>query len=103
MSRLDNKESGAIIVVMQRVHMDDLSGFLAGNSSQRTVLSLPAISEIEERVPIGDGRFYHRVIGEALHPTYESVATLRKLQQTLGSECLRLKTVTQMLRLDSRK
>jgi predicted phage terminase large subunit-like protein len=86
MSRLDNKETGAIIVVMQRVHMDDLSGFLAGNQSEWTVLSLPAISEIEERVPIGDGRFYHRAVNEALHPAYESVATLRKLQQTLGSD-----------------
>ena len=85
-SRLDNKQRGVIIVVMQRVHMDDLSGFLAGSSSEWTVLSLPAISEIEERVPIGDGRFYHRAIGEALHPTYESLATLRKLQQTLGSD-----------------
>ena len=28
MSRLDNKETGAIIVVTQRVHMDDLAGHL---------------------------------------------------------------------------
>ena len=31
-SRLDNKETGAIIVVTQRVHMDDLSGHLMGGS-----------------------------------------------------------------------
>jgi predicted phage terminase large subunit-like protein len=86
MSRLDNKKTGAIILVMQRVHMDDLSGFLAGSSSEWTVLALPAISEIEERTQIGDGRFYHRAPDEALHPTHESVETLRKLQRMLGSD-----------------
>jgi hypothetical protein len=34
MSRLDDKQTGVIIVVMQRVHMDDLCGFLMGNSSE---------------------------------------------------------------------
>ena len=28
MSRLDSKETGVIIVVMQRVHLNDLSGYL---------------------------------------------------------------------------
>jgi predicted phage terminase large subunit-like protein len=82
MSRL---ETGIIIVVMQRVHTEDLSGFLAGSSSEWTILSLPAISEIEEQVPIGEGRFFHRRVGEALHPYHESLSTLHKLQQTLGS------------------
>jgi hypothetical protein len=44
--------------------MDDLSGFFAGNSSDWTILSLPAISEIEERVPLGGGRFFHRAVGD---------------------------------------
>ena len=46
MSRLDNKQTGVIIVVMQRVHMDDLCGFLTSSSSEWEVLSLPAIAEI---------------------------------------------------------
>ena len=86
MSRLDNKETGAIIVVMQRVHMDDLSGFLASASDDWTVLSLPAIAEVEECIPIGDNEFYHRGVGEALHPAHESLETLLKLQQTLGPD-----------------
>ena len=28
MSRLDSKQTGVIIVVMQRVHLNDLSGYL---------------------------------------------------------------------------
>lgn len=86
MSRLDNKERGAIVVVMQRVHMDDLSGFLSEASEDWEVLSLAAISEVEEQVQIGDNAFYHRPAGEALHPEHESIETLHKLQQTLGSD-----------------
>ena len=56
MSRLDDKETGAIIVVMQRVHMDDLCGFLMSDSHDWEVLSLPAIAEAEARIQIGDER-----------------------------------------------
>jgi predicted phage terminase large subunit-like protein len=86
MSRLDNKQTGAIIVVMQRVHMDDLSGFLSKSSCDWEVLSLPAIAEIEESIPIGNGEFHHRQIGEALHPALESLETIRKQQQTMGPD-----------------
>ena len=48
LSRLDDKRTGAIVVVMQRVHMDDLTGFLLSQSDEWTVLS-PAIAEFEER------------------------------------------------------
>src|SRR5262249_35213295 len=34
LSRLDDKRKGAIVVVMQRVHMDDLTGFLLENSDE---------------------------------------------------------------------
>lgn len=86
MSRLDNKETGAIIVVMQRVHMHDLSGFLSSSSDDWEVLSLPAIAEIDERIQIDIDEFYQRSAGEALHPAHESLATLRKQQQTLGPD-----------------
>jgi len=86
MSRLDNKQTGAIIVVMQRVHMDDLSGYLISNFSDWTVLSLPAIAEEEEKIPIGPQRFYHRHVGQALHPEHESLATLEALRRTVGSD-----------------
>jgi predicted phage terminase large subunit-like protein len=86
MSRLDNKQTGIIIVVQQRVHMDDLSGYLISCSDDWTVLSLPAIAEVDEQIPIGDGKFYHRRAGEALHPAFESLETLEKLRRTLGSD-----------------
>ncbi len=51
LSRLDDKRTGAIVVVMQRVHMDDLTGFLLSQSDEWEVLSLPAIAEFEENIP----------------------------------------------------
>jgi hypothetical protein len=35
LSCLDDKRTGAIVVVMQRVHVDDLTGFLLGQSGER--------------------------------------------------------------------
>ena len=34
LSRLDDKRTGAIVIVMQRVHMDDLTGFLLSQSDE---------------------------------------------------------------------
>ncbi len=86
MSRLDNKQTGAIIVVMQRVHMDDLSGFLSSSSDDWEILSLPAIAQVEESIPIGSGEIYHRQVGESLHPELESLETIRKQQQIMGPD-----------------
>ena len=85
MSRLDNKKTGVIIVVMQRVHMDDLSGFLASNSAEWEILSLPAIAEVDERIQIGDNEFHCRMAGEALHPEHEPLESLLQMQRSLGS------------------
>ena len=86
MSRLDNKQTSAIIVVMQRVHLEDLSGFLSSSSDDWTVLSLPAIAEEDVSISIGPNEFHDRKLGDALHPAHESIETLRKLQQTLGPD-----------------
>ncbi|MDA9448666.1 phage terminase large subunit [Bradyrhizobium sp. CCBAU 21360] len=86
MSRLDDKQTSAVIVVMQRVHLDDLSGFLTSSSDDWEVLSLPAIAETDAAIPIGPNQFHFRKSGEALHPAHESIKTLRKLRQTLGPD-----------------
>jgi len=85
-SRLDNKETGVIIVVMQRVHKHDLTGYLLENSGDWTVLSLPAIATEDEQIPIGGGKFHLRRAGEALHPEHESLAALERLQREVGSD-----------------
>lgn len=54
------------MVVMQRVHLNDLTGFLTGQSDSWTVLNLAAIAETDERIPTGPGRYFERAAGEAL-------------------------------------
>jgi predicted phage terminase large subunit-like protein len=86
MSRLDNKATGVIIVVMQRVHLHDLTGHLLESSSGWEVLSLPAIAEDDEEVPIGENRIHLRRAGEALHPEREPLEVLENLRRELGSD-----------------
>jgi predicted phage terminase large subunit-like protein len=85
-SRLDDKRRGAILIVMQRVHLDDLTGFVQSLSADWTVLSLPAIAEIAEDIPISEGKVHRRMRGEALSPQREPVAVLDTLKLQLGSD-----------------
>ena len=84
LSRLDNKATDAIIVVMQRLHLDDLVGHLIEEGGW-THLNLPAIAEIDESIPLGGARVHHRRIGDVLHPEREPLAELNKLKRTIGS------------------
>jgi len=83
-SRLDDKEAGAIILVMQRLHEDDLTGHLI-EKGEFEVLSLSAIATERQLVPIGESRFYERLPGEALHPDRESLETLQQTKSSIGS------------------
>jgi predicted phage terminase large subunit-like protein len=83
-SRLNDKASGAILCVMQRLHQFDLCAMLleAGGWDQ---LALPAIAIEDERVPLTRGRIHHREPGEALHSERESLEVLEELRADMGS------------------
>jgi hypothetical protein len=83
MSRLNNRETGAIVVVMQRVHLNDLTGYLLETSGDWEHLSLSAIAEEESVIPISDFRDWHRGAGSSLHPARESAKVLRELRAQL--------------------
>lgn len=85
-SRLDNKDTGIIIAVMQRVHMQDLSGYLLERPDEWQTLRLAAIAEEDERIRTGPDTYHVRRAGEALHPERESLATLEKLRAEIGSD-----------------
>lgn len=86
-SRIDDKQKGCIILIMQRLNEDDLVGHVQTFGVWRKV-SLPAIAEVEEehriQGPFGSVRIHVRHIGEALHPERESLEMLRELRQTVG-------------------
>jgi predicted phage terminase large subunit-like protein len=85
-TRLNNKETGVIIVVMQRLHQDDLVGHVMAQENWE-VLSFPAIAEEDEihliESPLGRRR-WQRKAGEALQPERESLLTLAHMRQTIG-------------------
>jgi predicted phage terminase large subunit-like protein len=85
MSRLDSKQTGVIIVVMQRVHLNDLSGYLM-ESGGWEILSLPAIAEQDETIMIGEGEYHRRAASEVLHPDLEPLESLERLRYQIGSE-----------------
>ncbi len=86
-SRLNNKRSGCIILIMQRLHEDDLVGHVFLKDDW-TVLRFPAIAEEDEehviRSPFGGGRTIRRAVGEALHPEREPLQILERMKQTIG-------------------
>jgi hypothetical protein len=88
-SRLDDKQTGAIIIVMQRLHNDDLCGFLTRNGHDWVVLNLPAIALQDKQIEIGAGRFHDRRVGDVLHPERESKSDLDRIRAELGEEHLR--------------
>lgn len=83
-SRLNSKADGAIVLVMQRLHEADLAGHLleAGGWDH---LNLPALAEVDEDIPLGGGRTYHRRVGEPLHAAREPRAVLEDLRRAMGS------------------
>jgi len=83
-SRLNDKETGAIIAIMQRLHEDDLAGYLLRQGGWDH-LNLPAIAYEELDIPLGEGRTHRRRTGDVLHPERESRATLESIRVEIGS------------------
>jgi predicted phage terminase large subunit-like protein len=86
LSRLNNKASGCIIIVMQRLHLDDLVGHVMEQEGWE-ILALPAIA-IEDETHLIEtpyGSYTHvRSAGEALHPERESLEILSKMRAEIG-------------------
>jgi hypothetical protein len=83
-SRLDNKQTGAVILLMQRLHEDDLAGRLLSEGGWKH-LNLPAIAEEDADIPIGPNAVHRRKINDVLHPEREPLWVLEKLKREMGS------------------
>ena len=82
--RLNDKHDGMIIVVTQRLSVDDLTTHLLKQDGWE-VLSLPAIATRDEYLPRSLGGGMARRKGEALHPARESRADLRAEMLRMGA------------------
>ena len=85
MQRLNDKAKSVVIVVMQRLHADDLSGHLIAGHGDWEVLSLPAIAREDVDYHMQNGTSWHRSKGGVLCHERETMADLRKRLTEIGS------------------
>jgi predicted phage terminase large subunit-like protein len=83
MTRLDDKQRGIMIMIMQRLHEEDSTGHLLekGGWIHR---SFPSIALDDEHWQISSGQVYRRKAGELLHPVREPQQVLDDLRRDLG-------------------
>lgn len=85
-NRLNDQERSAIVVVMQRLHEDDVSGVILKLGMEFTHLNLPMEFEPERRCSTSIGFIDPRAVdGELLDPVRFPRETVRKLQRDMGS------------------
>jgi predicted phage terminase large subunit-like protein len=85
-SRLNDKRHGAIVIIMQRLHEDDLVGHVLAQEPWE-VVRFPAIAEADEVHEIAtmlEPRTFTRRRGEALHLEREPLDTLDRIHRTIG-------------------
>ncbi len=82
-TRLNDKKNGCIIVIMQRLHEDDMTGYLLKKGGWEH-LCLPLIAEKDEVLEKGSVRI-ERTIGHNLHPDRMDEAEIEKEKAALGS------------------
>ena len=86
-SRLNDRRRGAIVIIMQRLHEDDLVGHVLAQEDWE-VVSFPAIAEQDENYIIETttgSRHYGRKAGEALHGARDSLEEIGRIRRALGS------------------
>jgi predicted phage terminase large subunit-like protein len=86
LSRLNSKKDGAIVIIMQRLHLDDTVGHVLEHGGWE-VVSLPAIAEEKEvhrYCHLGIPQEFTRQKGEALHPEREPLEVLAELRKQMG-------------------
>lgn len=82
-SRLDDKRKGVMVLVMQRLHQHDMTGYLLAKGGWEHV-SLPAIAPEAKQYCFGDICKGTRV-GEPLHEARENEALINRAKIELGS------------------
>lgn len=88
-SRLNDKATGKIILIMQRLHENDLTGFLLNSEAGFKHIRLPAIADADETWHYTDRirnktHTITRAKGELLHPARENMDVICDVRRTQG-------------------
>src|SRR6201982_1426033 len=85
-SRVNDKRNGAIVIIMQRLHEDDLVGHVLGQEEWE-IIRFPAIAEtdeVHEIETVFGARSFARRCGDALHLEREPLDVLDRIRRTIG-------------------
>jgi predicted phage terminase large subunit-like protein len=82
-TRLNDKKNGVIVVVMQRLHTMDLSGFLLPKNNWH-VLKIPAIAETTQNICFNNFH-YSRKEKEVLCKPIEGIEEIESIKKALGA------------------
>ncbi|HEX3918858.1 MAG TPA: phage terminase large subunit [Caulobacteraceae bacterium] len=83
-SRLNDKRSGSIIAIQQRLHEDDLAAYLIEKGDFKHI-NLRSIAEENETWELGGGRRFRRRQGEPLFEAREPLHVLEETRTTVGA------------------
>ncbi|PWK54710.1 putative phage terminase large subunit-like protein [Silicimonas algicola] len=84
MGRFNKGSEGIIVLVMQRLAMNDPAAFLR-QLEPWNMLSLPAKAEVDQSIPIGPDATYQYVKGELLHPELLPAEFLEQRKVAMGT------------------
>ena len=85
LSRLDDKLTGRVIVIQQRLHEDDIAGRLI-RQGDYAHLNLPAIAQERQTFDLGFGRTHVREPGDLLFEAREPRSVLDDLRREMGEQ-----------------
>lgn len=83
-SRLNDPARGAIVVVMQRLHEEDLVGHLRAEGGWHE-LRLPLVAEEAQEVPLGAQRYETRIPGTTIDPPRMPLSVVQEISRSVGS------------------
>ncbi|WP_341764243.1 phage terminase large subunit [Candidatus Tisiphia endosymbiont of Beris chalybata] len=82
-TRLNDKNTGVIVLVMQRLHTEDLTGYLLDNSNSWSHLKIPAMATQDQIFTINNFA-HHYVKGNSLHSFRDHSHYLIQLEKEIG-------------------
>lgn len=88
-SRLNDKSKGKILLIMQRLHQNDLTGYLSELNTDFKIIKLPVIAEHDEEWQVQNRitksiRIINRSKGELLHPNRENMSAITSMRNSMG-------------------
>jgi predicted phage terminase large subunit-like protein len=83
-TRLNNPNTGGILLIAQRLHQDDVIGRIADKGGWE-IVNLPLVATQDESFQRGPNLIYERKAGEYLHPARIDKVLAQELREELGN------------------